>query len=335
MAEEKLPVKVQTSLVLPDKFKFIGSNEYAKAIQKFMTWPVIESAVDVPFKDVSLSRKKRPSYQKFQPFIRGAHGVMGINPNAVPVGMTDTFSKLRLIPLLKFYSPERVLSTTYQQAHKLLNQIEKKVNQGKLIKLPTNLAVGHHVISQYFYPDQKAEIAKVKSAFNQKIINILEKENIPMRDITPTTEEKLKEQKKLEFKSKEKKKETKKEKPKETKKVKITRKQQALIKSQQTLTSLFKAADSLAKPKPIEGGGKFIEPKSKIKPFMKAGAGVAATIPGGGPKSAMQLMLQMHDPFSTGLPYMKKGGRVPSKKRKPYAVGGKVYSQAIRKPKLI
>ena len=31
----------------------------------------------------------------------------------------------------------------------------------------------------------------------------------------------------------------------------------------------------------------------------------------------------------------KKGGEVSSKKRKPYAVGGKVYSQPIRKPKLI
>ena len=31
----------------------------------------------------------------------------------------------------------------------------------------------------------------------------------------------------------------------------------------------------------------------------------------------------------------KKGGEVPSKKRKPYAVGGKVYSQSIRKPRLI
>ena len=31
----------------------------------------------------------------------------------------------------------------------------------------------------------------------------------------------------------------------------------------------------------------------------------------------------------------KKGGEVSSKKRKPYAVGGKVYSQSIRKPKLI
>ena len=333
MAEEKLPIKVQTPLVLPNKFKFIGNSEYAKAIQKFMTWPIIESAANVPFKDVAPSRKRRPSYQKFQPFIKDARGKIVPNPNAIPVGMSGVYDRLKFIPLLKFYSPERVLSTTYQQAHKLLNQIEKKVNQGKLVKLPTNLAVGQHIIPQYFYPDQKTEISKVKAAFNQKIIDILGKENMPIKDITPIVEEKIKkietQQKKLEFKPEEKKTE-KVERPK-----KITKKEIAKAQSRQTLAGLFKAADSIAKPKPTEGGSKFIGPKSKIKTFMKTGAGAALAIPGAGPKSPMQQALGMHDPFNTGLPYMKKGGRVPPKKRKPYAVGGKVYSQSIRKPKFL
>ena len=364
LAEEKarlkLPVKTQIPITkeLPSQFKFWGTGEYGKAIQKFMAAPVLTSPLEVPFKDVAPSRKTRGKPFKFQPFTTGTvgygplieTGVKSINPNAVPIGMHGTFVRLEMIPLLTFYSPERLLSTTYQEAYKLLHKLERNVASGKIIKLPTNIKFGNTIIPQFFYANQKTEIAKAKATINQAIINVFneqERKSSVKSPIPHSIADISKEVKQIESTAKpekikvikgkiveEKKKETKKEKPKKTKKVKISRKKQSLIKSQQTLASLFKAADSLAKPK-LGGGSVSGEKPSRVKKFMGTGARAAATIPGGGPKSAMQLMLQMHDPFSTGLPYMKEGGRVPSKKRKPYAIGGKVYSQAIRKPKLI
>ena len=86
---------------------------------------------------------------------------------------------------------------------------------------------------------------------------------------------------------------------------------------------------------PKGGGGSPSGPQGTFgKKFLKAGAGAAATIPGGGPKTPMRRALGMYDPFETGLPYLKKGGKVKPKP-KPYAMGGKVYSNSIRKPKLI
>ena len=70
----------------------------------------------------------------------------------------------------------------------------------------------------------------------------------------------------------------------------------------------------------------------KFKSSMKTGASMGAVPTGGGGKTAMQQALGMYDPFSNPGPYMNKGGRVPSK-RKPYAMGGKVYSNSTRKPK--
>ena len=377
LAEEKarlkLPVKTQIPITkeLPSQFKFLGTGEYGKAIQKFMAAPVLTSPLEVPFKNVAPSRKTRGKPFKFQPFTTGTvgygplieTGVKSINPNAVPIGMHGTFVRLEMIPLLTFYSPERLLSTTYQEAYKLLHKLERNVASGKIIKLPTNIKFGNTIIPQFFYANQKTEIAKAKATINQAIINVFneqERKSSVKSPIPHSIADISKEVKQIESTAKpekikvikgkiveEKKKETKKEKPKKTKKVKISRKKQSLIKSQQTLASLFKAADSLAKhgrygdsmlvhmhPIEVQGIASLV-PGGRLPVNPGTGPRAAPTIPAPGPKSAMQLMLQMHDPFSTGLPYMKEGGRVPSKKRKPYAMGGKVYSQAIRKPKLI
>ena len=353
-ARLKLPVKTKE---LPSQFKFWGSSEYGKSIQKFMAAPVLTSPLEVPFKDVSLSREKRSSIQKFQPFTTGTIGygplietnVTGINPNARPIGMFGVYTRLEMIPLLTFYSPERLLSTTYQEAYKLLKKLDAKVAKGEIVKLPTNIKYGNVIIPQFFYADQKTEIAKVKATINQAIINAFneqEGKSSAKPVVIPSSAAIGEEVKKIESTTKpekikviegkiveEKKKKITKEKVEKPKKQ--TKKEIAKAQSRQTLAGLFKAADSIAKPKLTEGGGKFISPKSKIKTFMKAGAGAAVAIPGAGPKSPMQQALGMHDPFNTGLPYLKKGGKVPPKKRKPYAVGGKVYSQPIRKPKFL
>ena len=82
-----------------------------------------------------------------------------------------------------------------------------------------------------------------------------------------------------------------------------------------------------------QSGNTFLDKfTKKFKSSMKTGASMGDVPTGGGGKSAMQQALQMHDPFSNPGPYMNKGGRVPSK-RKPYAMGGKVYSNSTRKPK--
>ena len=175
-ARLKLPVKTKE---LPSQFKFWGSSEYGKSIQKFMAAPVLTSPLEVPFKDVSLSREKRSSIQKFQPFTTGTIGygplietnVTGINPNARPIGMFGVYTRLEMIPLLTFYSPERLLSTTYQEAYKLLKKLDAKVAKGEIVKLPTNIKYGNVIIPQFFYADQKTEIAKVKATINQAIIN--------------------------------------------------------------------------------------------------------------------------------------------------------------------
>ena len=118
-------------------------------------------------------------------------------------------------------------------------------------------------------------------------------------------------------------------------KVKIPKKQQALTESQQTLANLFKAADSIAKPKTIK------------KVATTIGKGILKKLPVIGipfeikrmKKEYEQIMAGEHPMFPSAeklsQQVYKKGGEVSSKKRKPYAVGGKVYSQSIRKPKLI
>ena len=118
-------------------------------------------------------------------------------------------------------------------------------------------------------------------------------------------------------------------------KVKIPKKQQALTESQQTLANLFKAADSIAKPKTIK------------KVATTIGKGILKKLPVIGipfevkrmKKEYEQIMAGEHPMFPSAeklsQQVYKKGGKVTPKKRKPYAVGGKVYSQSIRKPKLI
>ena len=185
LAEEKarlnLPVKTQIPITkeLPSQFKFWGTGEYGKAIQKFLMAPELKSPLEVPFKDVSPSRKKRGAPFKFQPFTTGTvgygplieTGVKSINPNARPIGMFGLYTRLEMIPLLTFYSPERLLSTTYQEAYKLLHKLERNVASGKIIKLPTNIKYGNVIIPQFFHADQKTEIAKAKATINQAIIN--------------------------------------------------------------------------------------------------------------------------------------------------------------------
>ena len=80
------------------------------------------------------------------------------------------------------------------------------------------------------------------------------------------------------------------------------------------------------------GGGTGKVTKPSDKKFFRATSSGAAAITGGGPKNPMQQMLGMYDPFSNPGPMLKKGGRVPPK-RKPYAMGGKVYGNSVRKPK--
>ena len=71
----------------------------------------------------------------------------------------------------------------------------------------------------------------------------------------------------------------------------------------------------------------------KFTKKLKTGASMSV-VPGGtgGGKTPMQEALGMYDPFNKPGPYMNKGGRVPPK-RKPYAMGGKVYGNSVRKPK--
>ena len=73
--------------------------------------------------------------------------------------------------------------------------------------------------------------------------------------------------------------------------------------------------------------------KPSDKKFRAATSGAAVT-GGGGPKSAMQQALGMYDPFSNPGPMLKAGGKVKrtKPKAKPYAMGGKVYSNSVRKP---
>ena len=118
-------------------------------------------------------------------------------------------------------------------------------------------------------------------------------------------------------------------------KVKIPKKQQALTESQQTLANLFKAADSIAKPKAIK------------KVATTIGKGILKKLPVIGipfevkrmKKEYEQIMAGEHSMFPSAEKLSqrvyKKGGEVSSKKRIPYAVGGKVYSQSIRKPKFL
>ena len=101
------------------------------------------------------------------------------------------------------------------------------------------------------------------------------------------------------------------------------------------LNNLFKAADSIAKPKAIK------------KVATTIGKGILKKLPLIGipfevkrmKKEYEQIMAGEHPMFLSAKKLSqqvyKKGGEVSSKKRKPYAVGGKVYSQSIRKPKLI
>ena len=70
----------------------------------------------------------------------------------------------------------------------------------------------------------------------------------------------------------------------------------------------------------------------KFTKKLRTGASMGVVPGGGGGKSPMQEALGMYDPFNKPGPYMNKGGRVPSK-RKPYAMGGKVYGNSVRKPK--
>ena len=70
----------------------------------------------------------------------------------------------------------------------------------------------------------------------------------------------------------------------------------------------------------------------KFTKKLKTGASMGVVPGGGGGKSPMQEALGMYDPFNKPGPYMNKGGRVPPK-RKPYAMGGKVYGNSVRKPK--
>ena len=82
-----------------------------------------------------------------------------------------------------------------------------------------------------------------------------------------------------------------------------------------------------------KSGTNFIDKfTKKLKSVMKTGASMGAIPAGGGGKTPLQEALGMYDPFNKPGPYMNKGGRVPSK-RKPYAMGGKVYSNQTRKPK--
>ena len=73
--------------------------------------------------------------------------------------------------------------------------------------------------------------------------------------------------------------------------------------------------------------------KPSDKKFRAATSGAAVT-GGGGPKSAMQQALGMYDPFNNPGPMLKAGGKVKrtKPKAKPYAMGGKVYSNSVRKP---
>ena len=70
----------------------------------------------------------------------------------------------------------------------------------------------------------------------------------------------------------------------------------------------------------------------KFTKKLKTGASMSVVPGGGGGKTPMQEALGMYDPFNKPGPYMNKGGRVPPK-RKPYAMGGKVYGNSVRKPK--
>lgn len=70
----------------------------------------------------------------------------------------------------------------------------------------------------------------------------------------------------------------------------------------------------------------------KFTKKLRTGASMGVVPTGGGGKSPMQEALGMYDPFNKPGPYMNKGGRVPPK-RKPYAIGGKVYGNSVRKPK--
>ncbi len=136
----------EVSIKLPPTFYFTGGRDYEMSIKRFMTHPVTEEKI---FED-KFGKKKIT-----EGTIRPTHRISGMSGFKKGLAVSG---RLQYIPLLQFYSVERVLSMDVQQAGKLLNQIEKKVADGKLVQLNTNIKIGNEVIPQYFRPDQVEEI---------------------------------------------------------------------------------------------------------------------------------------------------------------------------------
>ena len=136
----------EVSIKLPPTFYFTGGRDYEMSIKRFMTHPVTKEKI---FED-KFGKKKIT-----EGTIRPTHRISGMSGFKEGLAVSG---RLQYIPLLQFYSVERVLSMDVQQAGKLLGQIEKRVEDGKLVKLNTNIKIGNEVISQYFRPDQVEEI---------------------------------------------------------------------------------------------------------------------------------------------------------------------------------
>ena len=100
---------------------------------------------------------------------------------------------------------------------------------------------------------------------------------------------------------------------------------------QNQYNEIFTKMEKDITPKKEGASSRMTKPSDKKFRAVTSGAAVTG---GGGPKSAMQQALGMYDPFNNPGPMLKAGGKVKrtKPKAKPYAMGGKVYSNSVRKP---
>jgi|TARA_Y100000296_G_scaffold86782_1_gene127808 hypothetical protein len=321
LAEEKKVLKTKKILTkttevpvrLPPAFHFTGGRDYEMAIKKLMIYGTSEQPI---FEDKYSPRKRVKTMGGLRPT---AHRLIGSLP-AFREGVAIN-ARLQYIPLLQFYTPERILSMNVQQAGKLLSQIEKKVKKGKLIEVNTNIKIGNSVIPQYFRPDQKAEIAAAKDRLRIAKLEALEsqKKGVFKHEHKNVIEDTI-ENKRLSNVNK-----------------RVNKMMSALDKTQK----VAKKTALVAWKHPIT--------KAILKvPILEAQLLNQILLGGNLPIGTVsETAKDLHKSLQKGeltkktikkipIKIIKKrlnqGGRVSAK---PYAVGGKVYSQSIRKPKFL
>jgi len=341
MAEDKKKGIIQTKKIqvkLPPTFYFTGGRDYEMAIKRFMTHPTTEEKL---FED-SFGKKKA-----VEGTIRPIHRISGMSGFKEGLAVS---ARLQYIPLLQFYSVERVLSMDVQQAGKLLSQIEKRVADGKLVMLNTNIKIGDEVIPQYFRPDQVKEIRlagqrpenrllkpinlSASESVGEKVNRLkqslggFESEKIPKMPMTaqPIEPPPLKPKGEIifqHFKS-----EKVGELLKPIKKLATTAWKHPLTKNIIKLPLM--EAQALNDIISVLAGGHRLP---YIGSLSKTAQDIAKSLEKSTKVEGVEKLKELKKiPKKIIKTRLSHGGRVSAI---PYAVGGKVYSQAIRKPKLI